>query len=320
MKCLHYQYIILITMLVTAQVVSAGPSEKAEQVRAALTEIIDQHRSGSIDSRQLKKLNTLIISADPQLVLDELSPFERHADPDARREAMYLAAQIGHQTPPASKIRQEVVERLVKAMNDSDISFNAYGKLRGFRAADFSEQAMSRLRQRLRPKYPYTDIETIMIFGVANMQDQISMLKRVRMRPKSFALLSLAERESFYGTAGWKARLALARMGSQEDIEYCITMVEAYPDVETRVVRLLDDLAYIRQPEAIRTIQKYLESDGRIDPQGDVVPLPYWDYVITILGKILDDFPVEADYAYSLEDRDTARAWMKAQTEFTIKR
>lgn len=321
MKCVRYHYFIVVLMLVFAQGVFAAPSERAEQVRAALTEIINQHQSDSIDSRQLQELKKQLLAADPHLVLDELTPFEQSADPEVRSEAVTISWQIGHRSQ-SSEVRQKVVERLTKTYDedvDTAVRYEAYRSLFSFNAADFTEQSKAYIRKYL-PEPNKLSQRMILIAGVANMQDQIPLLKSVRMKAANYDALSLSEQEHFYGSAGWKARLALARMGSQEDIRYCIEMVEAYPDVQTRVTRLLDELAYIRQPETIRVIQNYLESDEWYPSRGDTPGYYYWEYAITNLARMLEDFPVKGDYSYSQEDRDTARAWMKAQTEFKIKR
>jgi hypothetical protein len=54
---------------------------------------------------------------------------------------------------------------------------------------------------------------------------------------------------------------ARARMGVKEDILRCIDLVESHPDEDYRVTWLLHGLSYVRQPEVINYLQKYLNSD-----------------------------------------------------------
>ncbi len=90
----------------------------------------------------------------------------------------------------------------------------------------------------------------------------------------------------------WSAQLALARMGDPMAIRYVIDRVENSKDEVRRVTRALDDLAFIRQPEAVEVIIKYLFSDKSTPASPpDVGSVRYAYYAAKALEEIIEGFP-----------------------------
>lgn len=316
----YHPLVLLVFSLAIAQTIFAAPSDKATEVRNAIQTRLEEAQKGEYGENR-QAIDAIIFSADPHLALVTIQSLEHDTNPRVRSETTAITAEIGRRSQ-LPDVRQQVVERLIKTYiddEDSAVAYRAYKHLFSFGANDFNEQAKARIRQHLNPKGPSQDLT--LLAGIANMTDQSPLFRSVRMKAANYDDLPIGEQKYFTDTLGWNARLALARMGSQEDIAYCIKMVEAYPDMDTRVTRLLYELSYIRQPEVIRVIQKYLERDGYTEAQFDVPPRDYWEFALNILVTTLEDFPVkDKNWSFSLEDRETARAWMNAQTEFKIKR
>ena len=113
-------------------------------------------------------------------------------------------------------------------------------------------------------------------------------------------------------------------MGVQEDIDRCLELVEGEDDEVERVLRLLDDVGYIRQPAAIKYLRRYLNSEGRLPPQsGPSDPgQKYASFVMSILADCLSNYPVKKDegHSYKQEEIDLCRQWMAQQTSWKIRR
>lgn len=259
-----------------------------------------------------------LYTGDSKTLLEALVMYEFDTSAEIRRKAYVLAWKIGERSY-APDIRKMAVEQLVNAFSDSDLqlSYGVSKLLLSFVSEDFTEQSKTVLRHRLESVPLQGTI--ILVIGVANLQEVIPDLKQLRSSSTDYEAVSPPN--MWFSLNGWYARLALARMGSQEDIAHCIDMIESHPDADFRVTQLLKNLAYIRQPEAIMVLQEYLESDQRIDMGADVIRTPYYEFALTLLGQILEGFPIiREDQNYTLSDIETARAWMRAQTEFKIKR
>lgn len=283
-----------------------------EDVARGLVEKIREDRSLSQDEwRQL-------LSLDPYLVLDMLQPLTQSATLAIRWNAYRHEMAIAIHSDDL-RVRQTIVEHLLVGAHDptpevsGDIVRTLSDEIQPhFQERDFTEQAKASLRSLIQKDG--LSFGTIAIIGIANMREYIPELERFRETREGWAdQLALA----------WEAQLALARMGSQQDIAVCIARVENTADIVVRVERYFPYLAYIRQPAILPVFQKYLESDERIvpNPENPARRVCVCQYAIAHLSRILSDFPVAPSYGkYSQAEIDTARAWMRAQTEFNIKR
>ena len=265
--------------------------------------------------------------ADSAMAITILQPFEQ--DPSAcKREYAYFQQLDIAESRRAANLKEGEVwrpspflkplwERMIYGIcfdADDDLAHRLFSALSTIAVADISEQTKEWIRQHLTEGRPRSEV--ISLVGIANLIDQIPRLQMFRMTVQEYA--ALADQNGVIPELGdyrgWVARLALARLGSREDIQFCIDHIEAITDREVLVMARLGDYGYIRQPETIALLQKYLESDEIIVEGGDDVPRTgtSW-YARRILAEILEGFPATGSLA-------EARAWMRAQTAFKIKR
>lgn len=251
--------------------------------------------------------------SDPGQVIMALTPYEEDSSPRVRYYAYTLAWQIAMQDSEPV-LRRQVTEKLLQGYTDpTPLVWQHAGQyLLSFTAADFTEGAKATIRQLVTDDNPRR--ETALLAGVAGLQGQISELRALVSEETGL------NSATWYGTRGWYARLALARLGSQEDVTDVIERVESHPDPVIRVTRLLGDIAYTRQPAAIQLLQRYLESDERLPSLKANAPgSRYCQYALDFLAQSIEDFPVESvGPGYSEAEIDSARAWMRAQTQFKI--
>ncbi len=312
--------------------VLAGPKAKAvanpNDVYAALREHLDQTRNGVVVStfvypRQLKK-------ADPEKVLSILSEYENDTHLGVRHRVYYYQKLLA-QLHPQPEIRCEVVKRLVKAMidpTDNSMLHPTSGHLLSFRSKDFSVETKEMLRSALLRKDIHYRL--ILVCGVADIPEELERFKGLLIDElKYHAMTDKTGEEKWYFTIGWAARLARARMGVEEDIKKCINLVE--DELEhggyfegrgnTPVTKLLSDIGYISQPEAVRYLQQQLESKKRLRPSNPgMLGEPVANYVMSILADRLIDFPVKPKKArnYTQQDFEVSKKWMAKQKVWKV--
>ncbi len=117
--------------------------------------------------------------------------------------------------------------------------------------------------------------------------------------------------------AAWRAR---ARMGVAEDIRRCLELAESHPDPYYKVRVLFQQLAYVRQPEVVSYLQKYLYIDECPPPWEGATSLRYATCAAAALSKMLEGAPVQAGGVPSDDDVARLREWMSRQTEWKIVR
>jgi hypothetical protein len=307
------RYICLISLML--QLVAAGcfSADSANDTPSIVKELMVQIRNGFCDDIRERALYT----RDPAGVLAALVPYQSDVSSRAREHAFTLGWIIAVQNPK-SEIRTEVVERLVTACGDSDalVWQSASGHLLSFPPQYFSDKAKQSIRGLLSRSDRLCYV--LLIAGQANMTGDIPTIRTAIAKTS----------DSEYGQ--WVLRLPLARMGSKADIAYCIQRVLSEPNDIRRVGRMLQGLAYMRQPAAVVVLRDILESDECLPSAKDYatrtkpdVPHPglgFAQYAIDILANTLEGFPVPARYpgGYSIESIEQARNWMRAQVTFTF--
>jgi len=92
----------------------------------------------------------------------------------------------------------------------------------------------------------------------------------------------------WFNSVAWKAALARARIGSDEDLKFCIDLVDKFPDPEFRSLVLLRDLASIDRPELFEYYYQCLDrNESYAEPSGDRVR--YGTAVMSAMLGCIDD-------------------------------
>ncbi len=269
-------------------------------------------------------LDEKIKNADPNKLLTLLANYDKETSSSPRRTTLFYEMKIA-KLHPSKEIRQKVANRLVNTMVEPNSieANNAYEGLLTFTKDDFNKSSKVMLHNALAKKYPSGEL--IKICGVADMKEELTRLKE----------LSITREEieknindpygivfPWYYILGWYAKLARARIGIKEDIVECIELAESVKDSNERVLRVLPQIAYIRQPEAIEYLKKYLDSDGHLPPTTPIARFgeSYSHWVMDILAKSLKNFPVKQKLGrnYTQEDIELCRKWTSEQTEWQI--
>ncbi|MHC4155642.1 MAG: hypothetical protein ACYST6_12070 [Planctomycetota bacterium] len=323
-----------------------------QQAKTILSRLMDEVRQDCMHSGPVDEI---VDKYGPALIpyIDDYS-----TDPcdKVRWHAYVLVWRIGLEANDP-QVRQKIVTGFVRGVRDDayNSGYLAHWLLR-FASTDFSEASRQVVREVVvrvmggsRPE-PREDI--ILLAGVADLKSELPRLKQFidtrevilkqRHREHVQEWRAMIERlpdtnnlpaylprrkrfekqlmkQYWQSSLLWAALRARARMGVKEDIARCIELVESHPDEDYRVVRLLRELSYVRQPEVVDYLHTYLKSDKLEAYKGrDVVRATYAQHAAKGLAQMLRGFPWEKDYAPNQEMIEQCRKWMAEQKEWDI--
>ena len=184
-------------------------------------------------------------------------------------------------------------------------------QMSSFLRSEFSEEAKATIGNLIINNN--VNRELILLAGCAELKSQIDKINQILIVHQKSSQAS--DRK-----LSWACHLALARLGVDSQLTYCLQKVRAEKDDVIRVTILLKDLAYTRQLAAIKEIQGYVEDENRLP---SVTPgeagAKYCSYAINILAQIIKDFPVNANSIYYTNDEiKICRQWIKENSNFSI--
>ena len=276
-------------------------------------------------------------------------------DPNSRvrLEAYALMASIGRDANDTPD-RQAIVYKLLTRLRQDEEYKQYLGRmLLQFRAADFSTEAKELLRDQFssalvdRKMNGYVRGYIILLVGVADMKSELPRLKEFieqredklkqehkeyvgrlhkllertpeTHKPRLETLRKMFKRQYWQSSLMWDALRARARMGIKEDIHRCIELVESHPDEEYRRDRLLQALAYVRQPEIVGYLYDYLQhSKAKTEFRGDAIIYSEAQRAAMALAAMLRGFPGNKHYGGDQETMERCRKWMNEQKEWHI--
>lgn len=275
--------------------------------RKEVDKIVADHMSKIRTTVGMPYINPEISALEPHLLLDALKPYQEDESEVVRSTAYDIAWVVGRDSKDPA-IRQEVVTRLLTGRDAW--ARNSHSVL-SFRRADFTDEAKQIVRALMQKDTPSSDI--VLVAGIAEVQEAIPKLK-------ALAGGDWRERPAWYRTTGWDALRALARMGDKNAIQECVEKVKTNPEVWL-LGAMLNDLEYIRQPEAVALIVKYLNSDEMMPrPDGRPGGARFSMSALLQLCRMIKDFPVRDNGTgfYADADVESARTWMREHKDYEI--
>lgn len=305
-------------ILCTARLVSAQPVEKDPV--GLLMQYMEEAANPAASHLIIHDVQDRdILSGDPKLLLPKLQTYENNPSADVRCATWKFEWYFAVKGPMDDETRRGIVTRMARACADPDdlVRRAVTKRLARMDREDFTDEAKQAIRNVLTSKNPVlSGGEIIALAGVADMGDQIPRLQAMLVDETK---LQKPER---YGVS-WRARLALARMGSQSDLAQCIKVVQSEGDPVFRTGILLRQLAFTRQQGVISVLREYLESDESLPSVNEGMPGSLVaDYVTWIFAQTLEHFPLKdkGTNGYAQEEIDTAKQWMTTQTQFEFRR
>lgn len=196
-------------------------------------------------------------------------------------------------------IRKKVVKAFVEGLNDQYVYENCARLLKGYQRADFSQESKTGLKQHFdeviskgsRDRHAR---DIILLIGVADMQTEMDSLQAIIDNVTE--PLKITDIRKPWHRRAFAALKAKARMGDKNAIQRCISLVDSVSDEDFKVLKLLNDISYIRQPEGIDYIKRFLYSDKKQSSGGpDTMVYPYSYYAAEYLEKLIVGFPGKLD-------------------------
>jgi hypothetical protein len=297
LRCRHHlPYILFLWSM------ASWPSFALSDTRQDVAELMAAVRTGAeVD-------NSKVMKAPAPEVLTALRSHASDRSRPVRLHAVALAIELGTMSPELG-FRQQVTNHIVAVAvsypdKDTGIGRWALTALQRFSPPDFTEQSRQAVSKLLDAAHPSS--EALLLAGA------------LELRAKKARLLELMrdvdETGPWWARRSWSARLALARMGDKDQIQYVIQKIEAESDSVVRVTQL-KNLAYLRQPLAVEVLVRYLLSDEVLpELYGQSVPIA--QYALDVLAQIIPGFPLpgRGSPIYTEDELKTARDWVKSHT------
>lgn len=248
-------------------------------------------------------------------ILREIKKYSKDPSEQVRISAQSLIFEVA-KTTDDPEINKEAVTILSQSISDPSkiVSRVAVKLLLKFQNEFFIPNAKSSIVAEFK-KGSTPDPELVRLVGVAGIESLKGDLKRIVKED------SISGPGKWYAKTSWAASLALARMGDKSAMDYVLQKVESEEDELLKVGVLLEDVAYIRQPEAVKYIETYLYSEGRFPPliPGDEGGR-YSQFAVYHLADILEHFPLPARYGYNDQEIELAKKWMLSNSNYIIKK
>lgn len=230
-----------------------------------------------------------------------------------RSKAYYLTYKATYKSND-KELRNVSVFNLVQALKDEDSGNigSAASWLTNFYSDDFNEASKDSLRIIMHKQSSYLD-RIIKLVAFAGLNDQIEYLTK-NLRNGNYRSSKVI----------WATHLALARLGVEEEIDFCVDLVKKQTVNDNVIYELVPDLVYIRHRKAIDYLIEILQDESKNcysanpeNPQRIACGYRVMEY----LAPIIKDFPIEVDSTGDIiaDDYENAlkltRKWFKEKSD-----
>lgn len=297
----------VLCLVVVPSLLFAQSNKKA--IETQLQTQLDNVRKGSPLTEEIS-----FDSSDEKYFLRFLRTYDNDSSPRVKEIVNFIKQTLAFKSRDLS-IRQAVVEDGIKFILSESSGKNDDFKMldKAFKNEDFSERA----RQILVASFPETSIygAYLMLCGRLQLKE---LLPKVQQMAKDFKRYNKESEAVWWRSIDWYAALTAARMGDSSYNDKMIAGVELTVNPYERVSILLPELAYTRQTDCFRLLQKYLESDDSL-AKGNIDNDYFYNthYSIIALNLLAQywnkGFPVryKEHGGYTDEELISARTFMK---------
>jgi hypothetical protein len=251
----------------------------------------------------------------PELI-DQSKPFLYNKDPFVRYKAIDLFNMKGALLKN-SEDKKIIVTLLIEACKDSDggNSGVASKALLLYALNDFTPQAADSLVSLLTRRHFYYE-RIIRIAGFLQTTKANEVLNDLHTKDTT-----ITKKEK------WAVDLALARMGNQESLEYCMGKITSVPVNDQSLAYLFPDLIYMRQPASINYMLQEVLSDEKkcrsSNPDKEEKIICAFK-ILELVAPVIAEFPVKlTSYGeLDIENYDEAlkavREWIKQDKPYSL--
>jgi hypothetical protein len=260
---------------------------------------------GKTSAEQIKNLDTYSL----EKILDECSKKITDSLANVRRAAFDLVYTMSMRKLDDPQISR-VVHLFLNGCNDKDaaIVYSCFKYMKYFKAANFDTEARIKLAQMARQANTSHYDMLVRITGMAGITDLMYDYADM-IRQKKYADNKIR----------WALHVALARLGDQQEVGYCVSKAKQAKVSDDVIYDLLPDLAYIRSKDAFDFMLDIIMSDetncSSSNPDSDAKILCAYR-VIKLVAPYINDFPVKTDKAGDMVTKNydqmlhTVRQWI----------
>ena len=234
---------------------------------------------------------TQLLHENVEKIINETSRFTTDSLAKIRFAAYSLIGFLAQKTED-SKLKQNVVKKLIVGSKDKDggVAGNCLQLLTQFKEVDFDVEAKYNLSEMaLKPRTHYETV--IKICGWLNQKDLCFNFRK-----------AIDEKQGDVYQR-WAMRLAMARMGDVEMINYCLARLQKIGVNDDIVSGFFPDMVYTRQKALFDPLLAVIESDkdacSSSNPDSEVHIVCAFR-VIELLAPYINGFPAKVDRSGSL--------------------
>jgi len=275
--------------------------------------MVDNYVKATIEKRSTSDQLKQILLSDNLQVFYAILPSLSDSTAETRAEAYRLLSALGYACKDAA-VRKRIVKQMIKGCRDKDsgICGMELNSLTHFLKDDFDKEAAYELSLLTKQNLPHYHI-LIKLTGFVGIPDLITVYRQM-----------LAEKKYPNSQSRWALHLALARMGEQDEIDYCVQKVRKTPINDDVVYELLPDLIYTRQKNAFDYLLEIIESNDENCSSSNAdsnVKIVCAYRIMEQIAPCIENFPVETGVSGDLKtsNYDTAlakvREWIKLNKE-----
>lgn len=277
---------------------------------------IDKYFNEALKNKSYYLNSKVLNDITTDKLLKTAIPFLAHKESFVRYKAIDLIKRKGL-SENSLRQRQRIVSILVEACKERDSGNSGFASkaLTLFALDDFTESAKDSLSALLLIK-PYHFETIIKLTGFTQSQHALDALKTLGKEETK-----LSKKEE------WAVSLALARMGNEQSIEYCMGKARSIAVNDNAVYNLFPDLIYIHQKESIDYLLQEIQSDEKkchsSNPDKEESIICAFK-IMELVAPVIIDFPLKVTSYGELEidDYDEAsikvREWIKSNRSYTI--
>lgn len=239
--------------------------------------------------------------------LDFVNSYKNDSNTQVQLHALIIKFKIGVSSLNYL-IRQSIVFDFTKCISNEDETLSKFSltALASFDKIDYTVSSKNNIIinfEKLKSSKEY-----LFICGAVEIKELKNNLKKI-------ALEFNRKKQNWYIENSWFASLALLRMNDTTNIDNIITAVELELNPVLRVTRLLKDISYSRNSDAIKLLQKYLESNEFLESsRGGLNGVGFNQYALEYLANNIRNFPIKPKgLGYTKEDIQIAITFLRKE-------
>jgi hypothetical protein len=250
----------------------------------------------------------ILLKGNVEEVISEAERFVADTSASKRYAAYHLLGYLGAKIENKG-LRKRAIKQLIFGSNDKDggIAGNCFRMLTIFDVSDFDTEAKYLLGEMAKKPRSHYEI-LVKICGWLDINDLNYDFRRLIEEKKG----SVHDR--------WFIRLAMARMGEKDMIDYVLDRIENIKVNDDVVYELIPDVVYVRQKVLFDYLLNIIESDDKecnsSNPDSDEKIICAYR-VIEQVAPYIENFPAKVDIAGELisnnynKTLEDVRIWIK---------